>query len=204
MLMHPGGCRVCMCVCMCVCMYVCMYVCMPLIRLHSTLAGLSPLAERDSPRSETRECAVGRQSSCLSLRLRYLESTLYMYTHFSYMHIYMHTYIHACIHPQVYNEEPSVDLTTNVGTAAYMAPELSNLKKFTSDFSRDDADLELVRNRWVMHTHTYTRTHTHTYIHTCIHAYIHISSRPVITKVHLPSSRSTHQQYSHLWIKQEV
>ena len=40
-----------------------------------------------------------------------------------------------------------VDMTTNMGTAAYMAPELSNIKKYTLDYSRDSLDLELVRNQ---------------------------------------------------------
>ena len=49
-----------------------------------------------------------------------------------------------------------------MGTAAYMAPELSNLKKYAIDFSRNSADLELVRGHllslaWVVHLVATTR-----------------------------------------------
>merc|ERR1712048_1534080 len=42
-----------------------------------------------------------------------------------------------------YGQNTKVDMTTNMGTAAYMAPELSNAKKYAVDFSRSENDLEL-------------------------------------------------------------
>jgi len=42
-----------------------------------------------------------------------------------------------------YGENTNVDMTTNMGTAAYMAPELSNAKKYAMDFSRSQRELDL-------------------------------------------------------------
>merc|ERR1712048_981922 len=42
-----------------------------------------------------------------------------------------------------YGEKTNVDMTTNTGTVAYMAPELSNAKNYAVDFSRSPRELDL-------------------------------------------------------------
>jgi len=42
-----------------------------------------------------------------------------------------------------YDDSTNVDMTTNMGTAAYMAPELSDARKFVADFSQDDSEIAL-------------------------------------------------------------
>jgi len=45
-----------------------------------------------------------------------------------------------------YEDNTKVDMTTNMGTAAYMAPELSNATQFATDFSRDETELKLIHS----------------------------------------------------------
>ena len=55
--------------------------------------------------------------------------------------------------PQAYTDTTNVDMTLNLGTAAYMAPELSNIANFAAEFGFAFASPRTLASMMFTHSH---------------------------------------------------